>query len=95
MVKQEIFDWLGFDSILVTPWFGQDTIKDYLDDETKGVGVYVHDSNPSAVEFQDLELKDGRKVYEAVAENLVKNWNKNGNVFVEAGATYFTPIKEN
>lgn len=94
MVKQEIFDWLGFDSILVTPWFGQDTIKDYLDDETKGVGVYVHDSNPSAVEFQDLELKDGRKVYEAVAENLVKNWNKNGNVFVEAGATYLLQLRK-
>ncbi|MDZ7587338.1 MAG: orotidine-5'-phosphate decarboxylase, partial [Patescibacteria group bacterium] len=94
MVKQEIFDWLGFDSILVTPWFGQDTIKDYLDDETKGVGVYVHDSNPSAVEFQDLELKDGRKVYELVAENLMKNWNKNGNVFVEAGVTYLPQLKK-
>lgn len=94
MVKQEIFDWLGFDSILVTPWFGQDTIKDYLDDETKGVGIYVHDSNPSAGEFQDLKLKDGRKVYEAVAENLVKNWNINGNVFVEAGVTYLPQLKK-
>ncbi len=88
MVKREIFDWLGFDCVMVTPWFGFDTMRDYLDDETKGVCVYVHDSNPSAVEFQDLELKDGRRVYEVVAERVRDAWNTNGNVFVESGATY-------
>lgn len=88
MVKQEIFDWLGFDCIMVTPWFGFDTIAGYLDDESHGVCVYVHDSNPSAKEFQDLELKNGRLVYEEVTHHIVDTWNKNGNVFVEAGATY-------
>lgn len=88
MVKREIFDWLGFDCIMVTPWFGFDTVRDYLADETKGVCVYVHDSNPTATEFQDLELTDGRRVYEAVAARVRDVWNTNGNVFVEAGATY-------
>lgn len=88
MVKQEMFDWLGFDCVMVTPWFGFDTVRDYLDDERHGVCVYVHDSNPTAVEFQDLELKDGRQLYEAVTERVAKVWNTNGNVFVEAGATY-------
>lgn len=88
MVKKEIFDWLQFDCVMVTPWFGSDTVRDYLVDESKGVCVYVHDSNPSAVEVQDLELKDGRKVYEVVTELAAGAWNTNGNVFVEAGATY-------
>ncbi len=88
MVKQEIFDWLGFDCVMVTPWFGFDTVRDYLTDETHGVCVYIHDSNPSAAEFQDLELKDGKRVYEVVAERVVSAWNTNGNVFVESGATY-------
>lgn len=88
MIKQEIFDWLQFDCVMVTPWFGFDTVKDYLDDPSHGVCVYVHDSNPTAGEFQDLELKDGRHVYEAVTERVVKKWNTNGNVFVEAGVTY-------
>jgi len=88
MVKHEIFEWLQFDCVMVTPWFGFDTIRDYLDDQNNGVCVYVHDSNPTAIEVQDLELKDGRRVYEAVTQMVVNDWNPNGNVFVEAGATY-------
>lgn len=88
MVEGEIFDWLKFDSVMVTPWFGFDTIRDYLKNEAQGVVVYVHDSNKTAVEVQELELKDGRKVYEAVTAMLVERWNTNGNVIVEAGATY-------
>lgn len=94
MVKQEIFDWLGFDCVFVTPWFGYDTVKEYLDDETQGVCVYVHDSNPTAAEFQELELSDGRQVYEAVAQQIVDHWNVNGNIFVEAGATYPVALKK-
>ena len=88
MIKQEIYEWLGFDCVMVTPWFGFDTVRDYLDDHGHGVCVYVHDSNPTAVEFQELELKDGRQVYEVVTQRVKDVWNVNGNVFVEAGATY-------
>lgn len=88
MVKQEIFEWLQFDCVMVTPWFGFDTVKDYLDNPEQGVCVYVHDSNPTASEFQDLELKDGYKLYEYVTQRVVDKWNINGNVWVEAGVTY-------
>lgn len=88
MVKQEIFDWLKFDCIMVTPWFGYDTVNGYLDDPSHGVIVYIHDSNKTAEEIQDVELKDGRRFYEYVAERVIKHWNKNSNIFVEAGATY-------
>lgn len=91
MVRQELFDWLGFDCVMVTPWFGFDTARDYLLDESQGVCVYVHDSNPSAAEFQDLQLADGSYVYEEVAKRL-HVWNTNGNVFAEAGATYPTQL---
>lgn len=93
MIKNEIFDWLGFDCVMVTPWFGFDTVRDYLDDDNHGVCVYVHDSNPTAGEFQELELKDGRLVYEEVTERVKRVWNANGNVFVEAGATYPDALK--
>ncbi len=94
MVKREIFDWLRFDCVMVTPWFGFDTVRDYLDDERYGVCVYVHDSNPTALEFQELELKDGWRVYEEVAKRVKNVWNANGNVFVEAGATYPDALKK-
>lgn len=54
MVRREIFDELGFNCVMVTPWFGFDTIRDYLTKPSHGVAVYVHDSNPSAYEIQDL-----------------------------------------
>lgn len=41
MVKHEIFEWFLFDCVMVTPWFGFDTVRDYLDDEEHGVCVYV------------------------------------------------------
>jgi len=88
MVKQEIFDWLGFDCVMVTPWFGFDTVRDYLTEASHGVCVYVHDSNPTASEFQELELKNGKQVYEEVTERISTVWNTNGNVWVESGATY-------
>lgn len=88
MVKQEIFDWLGFDCVMATPWFGFDTIAGYLLDQKHGVCIYTHNSNPSAPEFQDLTLKNGLKLYEFVAQEITEKWNKNGNVFVEVGATY-------
>ncbi|PIR59277.1 MAG: orotidine-5'-phosphate decarboxylase [Candidatus Pacebacteria bacterium CG10_big_fil_rev_8_21_14_0_10_56_10] len=88
LVKQEIIEWLKFDCVMVTPWFGFDTVEDYLDDPQIGVCVYVHDSNPSAAEFQELKLSSGQRLYEYVAERVAGHWNRNGNVFVEAGATY-------
>jgi len=94
MIKNEIFEWLKFDCVMVTPWFGFDTVRDYLDDEKNGVCVYVHDSNPTATEFQELELRDGRRVYEYVTERVCEYWNENGNVFIEAGATYPEALKK-
>lgn len=88
LVKSEIFDWLAFDCVMVTPWFGSDTIMDYLNDQSKGVCVYVHDSNPSAPEIQAVKLHDGRRLYEYLADLVANKWNSNGNVFIEVGATY-------
>jgi len=94
MIEFEIFEWLAFDCVMVTPWFGYDTIRDYLANDRHGVAVYVHDSNPTAAEFQELELKDGRQVYEAVTQQIVDVWNTNGNIIVEAGATYPIALKK-
>jgi len=93
MVKKEIFDWLLFDCVMVTPWFGFDTIKDYLDDDSKGVCVYAHDSNPSAPEIQAVKLENGLLLYEYLCQLITDKWNKNNNVFIEVGATYPEALK--
>jgi orotidine-5'-phosphate decarboxylase len=93
MLKKYIFEWLNFDCLMVTPWFGFDTLKDLMNDKSYGILVYVHDSNQSASDIQDLQLIDGSYVYEKVAELVVKKWNKYGNVIVEAGVTYPIQLK--
>lgn len=93
MVKMEIFDWLQFNCVMVTPWFGFDTVKDYLADVDQGICVYVHDSNPSAPEIQAAVLKNGQFLFEYLAERIKNEWNKNGNIFIEVGATYPDAMK--
>lgn len=65
-----------FDAITINPYFGTDGVMPFLElakEQGKGVFVLVKTSNKSSAEIQDLELKDGRKVYEAVAD-LVERW---------------------
>ena len=66
------------DAITINPYFGTDGVKPFLDmakKNKKAVFVLVKTSNPSSAEIQDLELADGRKVYQQVAE-LVKQWGE-------------------
>ena len=67
-----------FDAITINPYFGTDGVKPFLDlakESGKGVFVLVKTSNTSSCEIQDLDLLDGRKVYEAVAD-MVKKWGE-------------------
>ncbi|MBR1797239.1 MAG: orotidine-5'-phosphate decarboxylase [Clostridiales bacterium] len=66
------------DAVTVNGYLGIDGIKPFLDvckRDGRGIFTLVHTSNPSAVDFQDMELKDGRKVYELMADN-VNEWGK-------------------
>ena len=66
------------DCVTVNGYLGIDGIKPFMDvcaRDGKGIFTLVHTSNPSAVDFQDMELKDGRKVYELMADN-VNEWGK-------------------
>ena len=66
------------DAVTVNGYLGIDGIKPFLDvcaRDGKGIFTLVHTSNPSAVDFQDMVLEDGRKVYELMADN-VNEWGK-------------------
>lgn len=67
-----------FDFITVNPYFGTDGIQPFIDvavQNNKGIFVVVKTSNKSSEEIQNLELKDGKKVYHKVAE-LVDEWGR-------------------
>ena len=68
----------GSDAVTVNPYLGIDGVKPFIDvakRDGKGVFCLVRTSNPSAGDFQDLELGDGRMVYEAVAAK-VNEWGE-------------------
>lgn len=73
-----LYEGSPIDAITINPYFGTDGVKPFLDmakANGKGVFVLVKTSNPSSSEIQNLELKDGRMVYQEVAE-LVKKWGE-------------------
>ena len=98
--KKSIYD---IDFLTVNPYLGSDGIKPFVKDceqYGKGIFVLVKTSNPSSGELQDLELKDGKKVYEKMA-NMVSNWGENligkygfSSVAAVVGATYPAQIEE-
>lgn len=67
------------DFITVNGYFGTDGIQPFIDDcadRNRGMFVLVRTSNPSSKELQLLDLADGRKVYQAMADMVIK-WGKN------------------
>ncbi len=85
------------DSITVTPYLGWDGIKPFVEESRKygkGIFVLVKTSNPSSGDLQDLQMDDGRAVFEIMG-HMVESWGandvgENGYNFIGAvvGATY-------
>ena len=66
------------DALTVNAYLGSDGIAPFTElcaRDGRGIFVLVRTSNPSATELQDLELADGRLVYEAVADQ-VADWGR-------------------
>ncbi|WEV47562.1 orotidine-5'-phosphate decarboxylase [Bifidobacterium sp. ESL0690] len=64
------------DAVTINPYFGTDGITPFTDaakQTDKDVFALVRTSNPSSKEIQELELADGDKLYEHVAD-LVEGW---------------------
>ena len=81
-----LYDHFGFDAATVSPYLGFDSVEPFISYEDKGVFLLCRTSNPSARDFQDLQV-DGRPLYEHVAEKA-REWNVHGNIGLVVGATY-------
>ncbi|MBR5358641.1 MAG: orotidine-5'-phosphate decarboxylase [Clostridiales bacterium] len=97
LLMDEKFKVYGADAVTVNAYLGIDGVKPFLTNcKENGAGIFclVKTSNPSSVDFQELELADGRKVYEAVADK-VNEWGMDyigeegfSSVGAVVGATY-------
>lgn len=86
------FDELCADAITLHPYLGQEAVEPFLARKDKFVFILVKTSNIGANEFQNLKI-NRKALYEIVAENVAKKWNKNGNCGVVVGATYPSELK--
>lgn len=68
----ETFDRYGADAVTLSPYLGPDTIEPYLKHEDKGLIVLCRTSNSGASTFQNLMLKNGRRLYEQVAYDFTQ-----------------------
>ena len=85
------------DAVTVNPYLGTDGITPFVEAATaadKDIFALVRTSNPSSSEIQELELADGGRVYEHVAD-LVERWghgtvgqHRYSRVGAVVGATY-------
>ncbi|MHB1390646.1 MAG: orotidine-5'-phosphate decarboxylase [Thermoleophilia bacterium] len=68
----------NIDALTVSPLFGSDGIKPFLDDcrqYGKGIFILLKTSNPGSAELQDLRLQDGELWYERLA-GLIGGWGE-------------------
>ena len=82
-----IFDALGFDAVTLHPYLGREALAPFLERRDKASIILCRTSNPGAGEFQDL-IVDGRPLWQAVAEQVSREWNGNGNCMLVVGATW-------
>lgn len=64
---RSLFEHWGFDAVTVNPYQGRESVDPFLAYEDRGVYVLCRTSNDSSREFQELDLTNGRRLYEEVA----------------------------
>src|SRR5690606_25300818 len=93
------FDDLKVDAVTLSPYLGRDSVDPFARHASKGLFVLCHTSNPSASEFQELEIADWRTLdrepnqplYKHVARTAV-SWSPNVGLVV--GATFPEAIED-
>ena len=66
MYAEAFFKALPFDALTVHPYMGLDTLEPYLAHADKDLYVLACTSNPGFADFENLELANGRRLYEEV-----------------------------
>ena len=91
LYAKAFFKHLNFDSITVAPYMGEDSVKPFLEFDGKWVILLVHTSNPGSEDFQLLETRDGKYVYEEVIF-ASQQWATPDKMMYVVGATHAEKI---
>jgi len=86
MYAQAFFKTLDFDAITLSPYMGKDSISPFLEVEGKWVILLALTSNEGSADFQQLQTKGGRQLFEEVISTSALWGNVNNTMYV-VGAT--------
>ena len=86
MYARAFFRNMGVDAVTLSPYMGGDTVKPFLACEGKWSVLLALTSNPSAADFEMLDLAEGGKLYEKVIRTSME-WGNADNTMYVVGAT--------
>jgi orotidine-5'-phosphate decarboxylase len=92
LYAKAFFQNMNFDSVTVAPYMGEDSVKPFLEFKDKWVILLAHTSNPGSNDFQLIESKNGRKLYEEVILRS-KQWGTPDQLMYVVGATQTEKIE--
>jgi orotidine-5'-phosphate decarboxylase len=94
MYAKSVYEHFKFDAVTLHPYMGKDSLQPFLNFTDKMNYVLVLTSNPGANDFEKLELKDGKILYQNILQS-VNEWNENNNCGIVFGATKLDELKTN
>jgi orotidine-5'-phosphate decarboxylase len=83
---QAFFNQVGADALTIAPYMGADSVSPFLNHPNKWAIVLAITSNQGSIDFQQLELKDGRFLFEEVVRKSIE-WSTSGSLMFVVGAT--------
>ncbi len=93
MYAKTFFETMNVDSLTVAPYMGEDSIKPFLNYAGKWVVLLALTSNKGSSDFQMLEGKQGRYLFEEVLLTSQK-WGNENNMMYVIGATQGKMLKK-
>jgi orotidine-5'-phosphate decarboxylase len=86
LYARAFFDTMDFDAITVAPYMGSDSVKPFLEFKDKWVILLALTSNGGALDFQQIDLGAGERLYERVLKKS-RDWANSNQMMYVVGAT--------
>lgn len=86
MYARVFFQEMDFDAVTLSPYMGSDTVEPFYNFKGKWAVLLALTSNPSAVDFEMLQLAGGGYLYEQVLKTSM-HWGTEDNTMYVVGAT--------
>jgi len=77
-----LFEDIKADAIVINPYMGDDVLEPFMLDKNKTAIVLIQTSNPNAKIVQEIELANGKRLWEKMLELTLNRWNINQNLIV-------------